>query len=466
MGPSPQIIEVSENTPKPNDFRLYHYTTYNSFFSILNSKCLWASSHLSMNDNQEIIYAANCIFDYFLEAEKRDPELFNANFKRACLEAIVPNLEQDIFLVSLSYHAVSLSQFRAYAQPLGLSFGISIYTIVQLDRELGSISGKVIYNQQLQKTIIAKFLTQFAQEFQIANKANRDPSIFKNRILQEFRKLAPFLKHPAFSEEAEFRVVILPEHCEIETKSRPIGSNSVNYVEWPFLDRSAIGRAPEIPDIFVGPILDIGYMVRQVKDIVRDFGINNPTVISCDIPFEARHKDFDDIIENIKAHLNTVKPQIFDDPKRVLQQEFPPEIPKDFAYSIGAFLCLWLSSKSFLLPHVQTKIDGAKGHEEDMVRTYKICGGMLADHMITPDGLEFLRKNVTSKYSLIGWHFARAFKIDPVNLPQFLPAPTEENYATFCSMMDRQLEEHIRKQTFLKSLKTPFGSCCTTTENK
>jgi hypothetical protein len=91
---------------KPNQ-TLYHYTTTNGLIGILESKSIWATSHLHLNDAQEIEHAVHIL----------DAELKGSSFtdtQRGMLRTMRQKVQEPRYIFSFSEHCDRLSQWRGY----------------------------------------------------------------------------------------------------------------------------------------------------------------------------------------------------------------------------------------------------------------------------------------------------------------------------------------------------------------
>ena len=244
----------------PLDRTLFHYTGIESLVGIDRSSSLWASHIYYLNDAKEITHACdilrsaiepNIVFGGLTTQEKTFAEQFQAwsqSFygKRYCL-----------FVFSLSEERSQLSQWRSYTpHGRGVSIEFSPDTLRRLAGEQFRLA-RCVYSPNEQKAILsglfAKLLTTFRNEHPIPgppNPAGTEYFQFLERFRGEVLQVLALLKHKAFEEEKEWRLIseYFPSFASPIVKFRPGASLLVPYIEIP------IGaRRPYFESITLGP---------------------------------------------------------------------------------------------------------------------------------------------------------------------------------------------------------------------
>lgn len=179
-----------EPLPDLNDFaiqRLYHYTSFHALFEMLENDSLWFSGIRFSNDSSEgQIIGEDWLKNY-------DYNIDNFIF---CIES-----EENI-----------LSQWRGYCASGGVSIGLDAarlrkYSVLHADFEK-SKAHEDIYNRavpilyvqgRLEAQLIARTINAILNEDK-----NRNPSLYS---LLEITDFIPYIKHSAFREEKEFRIL-------------------------------------------------------------------------------------------------------------------------------------------------------------------------------------------------------------------------------------------------------------------
>jgi hypothetical protein len=231
---------------------LWHYTSLDVLKNILSNDVptFWLSEIRYLNDEGEYKYG----LDIFISEinTMRNKKSFDSP-EHSMLNQIETHLKdnnfiKNIFILSLSEEKDLLSQWRAYTpNGLGTAIGLSndfvfnkMITDKNGDYESGSLIGDFLYpviyekNQQTEyaKLIIEKCLSHWDSPESIS------------RIMREY---IPFIKHPAFSEEKEWRIVVPDEITA--TYFRAAKNYLVPYIEYSVKKESIkkinIGPNPE-----------------------------------------------------------------------------------------------------------------------------------------------------------------------------------------------------------------------------
>src|SRR5579864_408275 len=186
--PEPRSGDYSSDIDQSKKERgLFHYTTADGLKGIVETKCIWATAAIYLNDASEIAYGYTVLDQVFAEWEKANEG--NSSFGVTILQ-VVRDMANDnrkqldsvpIYLACFCEKGNLLSQWRAYGQTGGYSigfivrstdrsgfYGIGKPTLVNLKPESEDYVAKlvrVIYEPTKQKerlnTILAYFLPLF-----------------------------------------------------------------------------------------------------------------------------------------------------------------------------------------------------------------------------------------------------------------------------------------------------------------
>jgi Protein of unknown function (DUF2971) len=248
-----------------NDDLLYHYTTLESFIGIIESGELWASHIRYLNDTSEM----NLMWELVrsrIEARRRDAE----NAARDRLDQIqqfaASPLNQDIYLISFSKDGGDrLSQWRGYGGGAGIAIGFDPKQVkkrcttttpvrpykVQTPAPLPmfAVLNEAYYVDPLvgderSNGIIDTFIDN------IINSAAGTP-LSREHVNRTISFYSPNLKHLAFKEEKEWRVIILDHAHDLPTRFRTRKSMMVPYLPfklgtevYPLISRVIVGPSP------------------------------------------------------------------------------------------------------------------------------------------------------------------------------------------------------------------------------
>ena len=242
-------ISTSRKFPK-----LFHYTTIEAFESIYRSQSLWATHFKDFNDRSELRrfyllaerFAAEEISEIFGEQMRRDAAFAQKVSENGGFQAVIEHeakvhvhkLHQSIFgegglpgpfVCSFCTHPADsyeaehglLSQWRGYG--LGgvavIFETLGIEALMEEERDLYAHTinhiGNVKYDSDLPK--IAAGFQPFFQEFIrgfYSQKSEEEHMADYELILQPFLLGTTLVKHHAFREENEVRIVVSPRPSE------------------------------------------------------------------------------------------------------------------------------------------------------------------------------------------------------------------------------------------------------------
>jgi len=186
-------------TPKLTGRNLYHYTTQEGLLGILSSRTLWTTSIHYLNDSTEFNFAVGLIRQ---ELESR-ARASRTKSRTALYERTLGNLGAlkavTTYVGSFSEEGDSLSQWRAYTQNgIGFSLGFKDNDLASLATKQSYRLAKCLYDEKGQSKTIAKLIEWLES-------ANKDiaQSLFWGGLIE----VAPLLKHPAFRDEKEWRII-------------------------------------------------------------------------------------------------------------------------------------------------------------------------------------------------------------------------------------------------------------------
>jgi len=148
---------------KISDF-LWHYTSIEALFGIIERKEIWLSDYRNLNDKAEIVSQIKTMIDIYN----------NSTFRNRLIDEIMyspdgehlPNLgidDERIFIFSLSQNQDDLNQWKGYANTKnGISIG---FDVIDDDSILYKESddvyvGKVIYEDEEKKEILFQYFSE------------------------------------------------------------------------------------------------------------------------------------------------------------------------------------------------------------------------------------------------------------------------------------------------------------------
>lgn len=211
-----------QNSTKERDVRFAHYTSAEVAMSIIQNKSVWMRNAITMNDFSEISYGKNAVFNAW-----KSP---GGEKLRAALEGVHEgvvteietlfnswqgDLETKTYLTSLSEHDGDednfgrLSMWRAYGGRNGVALILNRTPFEAESNELKAYTTPVFYGDQhsveAQFDRMANDILQHTQTIQSLPMAD-----VMNWMFVALRFVVLGTKHPAFSEEREWRVIYSP----------------------------------------------------------------------------------------------------------------------------------------------------------------------------------------------------------------------------------------------------------------
>lgn len=264
---------------------LYHYTGQNGFLGIIGNKNIWASNIHYLNDSKEFIHAIDETKTMIWHRKKdQGNEHLVELYKK--IESRLGGIQKiHIFIVSLTEEGDLLSQWRGYcSNGPGYSIGFSKLEISNLSKQQGFAFNPCIYDWQQQRQVIDAPLKR-AEELVLSAVSNA-PNIIDNavnRFIYEFVHIAPLLKHRAFSEEKEWRIVSGPVPCtDSRWKTRAGHSTIIPYIEFNLVTND--GSTP-IRNVVVGPGLDKELASDAISSFLTQNGIKKWSVTFSQVPY-------------------------------------------------------------------------------------------------------------------------------------------------------------------------------------
>lgn len=274
---------------------LYHYTSLDGFTGIIDSRNMWASNPLYLNDSTELLLAQS------LMRESITARL-NSKIKAPVNKEILEQMDywlslgtinnHLIFVISFSEKGNLLSQWRGYTQKnRGVSFG---FTPRDIDFLAGSQSYrllKCVYDYVDQNKIVEDVIDAiliYCRESSPDAKKHQSQSYFT--CLEECSELvlisSVLIKHSSFSEECEWRLVspISRITNDPTVKYRVGDSALIPYREFPIALNSE--NSIQFEKVFVGPTVSMNLSQTSVANFLQSKKVKTTDGIwNCQIPY-------------------------------------------------------------------------------------------------------------------------------------------------------------------------------------
>ena len=321
-----------------------HYTNAAGLTGIITNNCLWASHADFLNDSTEMTHFFDerlpeliepkiraCVLNHLKEdrdfanklCEFRGVESYIASETEVMVKILrVRTLEFNnpyIFSTSQACGRVAqsglLSQWRGYGVDGGYAL---IFDLVKLQQLLGIegksfrygciFGGDVYYHgaddncscseeiAELER-IVCDVITRWARQ-RISEEEEEDSSEKFVKMADPISYLSCFYKHVGFTEEREYRFVMMPHRRDdplsperMELESKPIKTFLRRGLPVPYIElgKQSIGLAKYVPlpitRIIVGPHRDAELRVGAVKKLLEAHGHGAVEVVRSAIPY-------------------------------------------------------------------------------------------------------------------------------------------------------------------------------------
>lgn len=247
----------------PSQDTLFHYTSINSLLNIVKYKSLWASEIRYFSDASEMGYT-NMLFQNLINQKLGND--INENKRRMYIQ-LQKWLEDRInnghllFILSFTTNGNQLSQWRSYClNGKGVSIGFEPNMLKERANQQSFCLGKCIYDNSQQEQLINKLIVDI-ENLAESNRDNTDLSkrhasnsfhdIFES-VEDRILKIAALIKHPAFKEEQEWRLVsnTITNYIKTPMKYREGTSFIIPYLEFKLSEKE---DKIDIEQVYLGP---------------------------------------------------------------------------------------------------------------------------------------------------------------------------------------------------------------------
>lgn len=281
---------------------LYHYTDANGLKGIIQNEEIWLTDYKNLNDPSEITYGMEVINKLLREIGESSDRRINLFCKMIvdlfCHENVGTTL--DFFIASLSRNGNDLGQWRGYGDNgLGYALGIAPHLfhaseITTADPTENCIVIPVVYGEQCGRDLcmpaIKKALEIVGRVIAGEATAMQDRTVgfpFLDRmarelIASELLLNSLMIKHPAYKNEAEVRLVVAGARNSFANclSTRTRGGRII-----PFIKKKFPVRANgSIAEIVVGPSAVAGAEIGVRALFQSD---TTPEIRRSDIPYRS-----------------------------------------------------------------------------------------------------------------------------------------------------------------------------------
>ena len=294
-------------TPKT----LFHYTDQLGVMGILSSRELWATNAAYLNDSQELVFAYR-LFEEVLGA--RMSKVPSSSLLHRTAEYLIKHLESvsiisNIYVSCFSTKFDDLNQWRSYSgSGNGYMLGINSevlskisstrqgWDLVECYYERTKQEGLILNLLDLFEIALDGVFPYFGPKEVNEGFADRVALAWASRFA---RSIAPAFKHPAFSEEKEWRLVhFVPQRFGSGAKFRSGRSAITPYMSfalesWYFDPRGNIARRIKNEDspieilstLMLRPHIDADFVSDGFRAFADSVGLSSQLVTTSKLPY-------------------------------------------------------------------------------------------------------------------------------------------------------------------------------------
>lgn len=283
------ITELLQRTPPST---LYHYTSQAGLLGIITSGVLWATNIHYMSDAKEFAHAIELTHAGLskLKNERDSADEAERALVNEFSKALYSIERVRIHVFSLSEVGDLLSQWRAYCpRGSGYSIGFDPHNLLTIMTRQGFSFFRCLYSSREQLGVLSNAIGGLVGGFRAersASPAEREALLKKytSEFIRLFYMIGPSLKHSAFSEEREWRMVSAPV---------PVGHPRLGYRQGTFMliphFAFSLGEnwkeARVIDEIVVGPTPHMELAVSSLSEFLTRHGVKPQQITPSQVPY-------------------------------------------------------------------------------------------------------------------------------------------------------------------------------------
>lgn len=291
----PKVKKILDDGSNSN---LYHYTKPEKLLSILESGTIRFSNALYLNDKEEVTYSYRLIVNLIDEMQDLNLELFSKikeYFYKKYKNIIDGNdnftNKYEYYTISFSTDNDNLTLWNNYSKGqtyTGYNIGFCKKDLIaDMERQgFHSVYGNIIYNNEIQTTILKLIFEKWNKQYQKYTKAkNSSKNLEKMQdtifeLIDILSIISLFFKNPHFKDEKEYRIIFISNFSPSSYKQTKIFEKNglfIPYIEYKFLKRT-------VSSINIGPTLDENIFYTSTCRLLANFGYEKKTINRSKIP--------------------------------------------------------------------------------------------------------------------------------------------------------------------------------------
>jgi len=267
---------------------LYHYTSLAGMMGIIGSGILRASDIRYMNDSAELRHTLDLLNRQVTRrilSGVDNPEHLNA-----FLDWLGRRIVSGPMLFGASFRANGnlLSQWRGYSvHGKGVSLGFDPSQIAAQAEAQGFSVGRCVYNPRTQERLIEDVIDS-VERLGARDDSDRGGACFEH-LEEDLLRIAAILKHPAFEEEQEWRIIspTTPDARHPAIHFREGASMLVPYYAFRLAADGAAGTP--LNHVYIGPTSNAELSMHSLRLYLEQQGAAPRDGIQyCQIPYRKR----------------------------------------------------------------------------------------------------------------------------------------------------------------------------------
>lgn len=276
---------------------VFHYTSHQGALGIVSTHSLWATSIRSLNDGSESLRGREVIRDCWEKRKRHYPEPFRSSIAAMLDRAEAFLDEARVYVLCASERADDLGQFRNYGDvALALRTDVALnlrsdpipfpHTLYWVSTGYGW--RKVIYAKRAQEAAARALIDGFARELERHGRT-KDPGapndIISITMCWWYASLVPLIKHSAFAQEREVRLVRIATGGFTEPSHRVSYLGIVPYVPLEHVAEKDDDHRLPLIGAHLGPIHHPEPAELGLRSLLNTHGYTDATVTRTATPF-------------------------------------------------------------------------------------------------------------------------------------------------------------------------------------
>lgn len=222
-----RIMKPTRNIP--SDAIIYHYTSPIGFKEIVQSRRIWATDINYLNDSSELRYFYQLLGSLVKEHhESLDPaycdfiqnQCYQIEKKYDLSNRLLFASKTDFYVTSFSLDQDNLNMWKCYTKTpnsIGYNIGFGKADLINMidskavdseSIEGFSAYGKVIYSEKQQREMLYEAIISLNSIY-VSQSSDFERYQIESISMDAFHNMGIFFKHSTFSDENEFRFVII-----------------------------------------------------------------------------------------------------------------------------------------------------------------------------------------------------------------------------------------------------------------